>query len=293
MPIDHESGAVVARALGLDEHDLQVQPVAGGDIAEAAVLAATDASVFVKFLPPGRAGLLSAEADGLQAIAATGAVRVPRVIGRGSLDDGAWLALEFLSLGARGTQADRRLGRQLAELHHHTDDRYGWHRNNYIGLTPQANPRSEDWAEFFLEHRLGAQFNRLMQRDRGRDWPAIRRAVADAWRRRFGDHDPPASLIHGDLWSGNAASLPADQPVVFDPAAHYADRECDLAMTELFGGFSDAFYQAYEQAWPRPDGHRQRALFYRLYHVLNHANLFGAPYVDSAAHLADRIIRRI
>jgi protein-ribulosamine 3-kinase len=140
MGIDLEYGAAIARELGLDEHPLEVVAVSGGEIARTHVLKGADHWIFVKSLSLGRSGLLSAEADGLEAIARTHTLRVPRVIGRGMLDDTAWLALEYLPLDERTPAVDARLGRQLAEMHRSGGERFGWHRNNYIGLTPQHNP---------------------------------------------------------------------------------------------------------------------------------------------------------
>ncbi len=290
MTIDLEHGAAIARELGLDEHDLKLVSVRGGDIAEAFILEGSDYWVFLKSLPLGKAGILSAEADGLNAIAETRTVRVPRFIRRGIQDDVAWLALEYLDLDHRGPSADRVLGRRLAELHRHSADTFGWRRNNYIGWTPQRNPLIENWSEFFLTHRLGFQFDRLTQAHPDESWADLKLAIFQAWHERHGQHQPPPALVHGDLWNGNAAAIGRDQPVVYDPAVHYADRETDLAMTWLFGGFSESFYQAYEEVWPLPDGHEERRLFYKLYHLLNHANLFGGDYLRAAGKMCYRIL---
>ena len=163
MALDIETAAAVARTIGLDEHGLHVDTVPGGDIAEASVLSASDATVFVKTLPLAQAGLLSAEQDGLEALARAGSVRTPRVIQRGMIDGVAWLALEYLDLDARSARADAALGEQLAALHRHGNDEFGWHRNNYIGRTPQSNTRDSDWTTFFAIQRLDRQFDR--QRD--------------------------------------------------------------------------------------------------------------------------------
>lgn len=291
MPLEIEQAAAIARTLGLDEHGLQVDAVPAGDIADASLLRAADATVFVKTLPLDRSGLLSSEADGLQALAESGTVRVPRVIRRGMQGDLAWLALEFLQLRQRSPRADARLGHQLAEMHRGTEKQFGWHRNNYIGRTPQINRPDSDWTRFFAEHRLAAQFDRLRRSFPDRGWKDIRNKVISSWETVSAMHQPPPSLIHGDLWRGNAAALDDDRPVIFDPAVHYADRECDLAMAHLFGGFDDAFFSAYHDAWPLPQGYQTRRLFYKLYHMLNHANLFGEPYVEACDQLCRRILK--
>lgn len=291
MPLDLEQAAAVARALGLDEHGLHVQAIPGGDIADASLLQAADASIFLKTLPLERAGLLSAEADGLQALAATGEVRVPRLIRRGMHDGFAWLALEYLDLDHRGAGADERLGRQLAAMHHHTGDEFGWHRSNYIGRTPQINTPVDDWTVFFAAHRLGAQFDRLRRNLPDQGLNHLKHEITVAWQEASARHEPEPSLIHGDLWRGNAAALSDGTPVIFDPAVHYADRECDLAMAHLFGGFDESFYRAYDETWPLPQGFETRRLFYKLYHMLNHANLFGGAYVEASEQLCRRILR--
>jgi fructosamine-3-kinase len=290
MSLELEQASAIARKLGLDEHGLSVRPIGGGDIAKSHLLEASDARVFLKSLPLGQSGLLSAEADGLQAISETHTVRTPRRIGRGVHGDTAWLALEFLQLETRTPSCDARLGRELAAMHGHCGERFGWHRNNYIGLTAQRNEQSDDWGDFFAEQRLAPQFERVARREPDGRWAAISHAVLEAWSRVSAGHRPEPCLLHGDLWRGNAAQIGDDTPVVYDPAVHYGDRECDLAMTHLFGGFDDAFYAAYDSAWPLPDGAAERRLFYKLYHMLNHANLFGGPYLEASQRLCGRIV---
>ena len=203
---------------------------------------------------------LAAEAEGLSALAEAGA-RVPRVI---SLEPGV-LSLEHLDLHASGDYAS--LGRMLAEVHRVTGERYGWRRDNYIGLGDQRNGWSDNWAEFFFEYRLKPQAAKCGLVDQLPDVGKI-----------LGGHYPAASLLHGDLWRGNAG-FTADGPVVFDPAVYYGDREADLAMTELFGGFPPSFYEAYDAAYPLEDGYALRKEIYNLYHLLNHLNLFGGSYL--------------
>lgn len=280
----------LARHLGLDEHDLHVDHLMGGDIADAWTITASDGRVFVKTLPAAQAGLLSAEADGLNALSDTGTVRVPKVLARNVHEQTAWLALEYLPLQPRNADADRRLGKALAQMHHHGFDRFGWHRDNYIGRTPQPNRWHQNWSEFFAWQRLGFQLDRLDETLPDRDVGQLQRPVFEAWQRRFARHRPEPALIHGDLWQGNAEMTEDSQPIVFDPAVHYADRECDLAMTHLFGGFSSHFYDAYQQEWPLPDGHEDRRPFYQLYHLLNHANLFGGGYVQRSLQLLERLV---
>lgn len=282
MHLALEQAGQIARQLGLDERGLRFERIRGGDTATCYLLQAPDHSVFLKTLPGAKAGVFSAEADGLQAISETGAARVPRVYGRDRLDDTAWLALEYLDLQDRHAHSDQQLGRALARLHRQAGEAYGWRRNNFIGLTPQPNPGSDNWAEFFLWYRLAEQLKRLERQHPEAGWAELIEPLVRNWQSRFGHHRPPAALIHGDLWQGNSARLGDDTPVLFDPAVHYADRECDLAMARLFGGFDESFFAAYEESWPLPEDHRERIPWYQLYHLLNHANLFGGLWLDRA-----------
>jgi len=196
----------------------------------------------------------------LAALAAAGA-RTPRVLSL-TLET---LTLEHLDLGARPDWPA--MGRMLASLHRHTSDRFGWDKDNWIGLSPQQNGWYEDWASFFLEKRLKPQAARCGLLD---SLPDVRKILEG--------HCPQASLLHGDLWSGNAGFTKGG-PVIFDAAVYYGDRECDLAMTELFGGFPDEFHSAYRKELPVDAGYEKRKHLYNLYHLLNHLNIFGGGYL--------------
>jgi protein-ribulosamine 3-kinase len=162
------------------------------------------------------------------------------------------------------------LGEMIARIHRTIAPRYGWHRDNHIGLGVQANGWCEDWAEFWLERRIRPQLDLARRNGFAIKEPPVQRLL--------GDHRPSPSLLHGDLWRGNAG-FTGGEPVVFDPAVYYGDRECDLAMTELFGGFPREFYAAYNAAFPLPAGYETRKTLYNLYHLLNHLNLFGEGYL--------------
>jgi protein-ribulosamine 3-kinase len=209
----------------------------------------------------------AAEADGLQALRAAG-VRAPTALKHGVAGDRAYLLLEHLELGGTGDFAA--LGRMLAGGHRKAGPRFGWHRDNYIGATPQANGWEDNWARFWLERRLQPQL--ALAKRNGFDLGA--EPVLDVLE----GHDPVPSLLHGDLWRGNAG-FTREGPVVFDPAVYYGDREADLAMTELFGGFPPEFYDAYEAVFPVDRGYEKRKAVYNLYHLLNHLNLFGRSYL--------------
>lgn len=248
---------------------------------------------FAKANEASRAPMFAAEADGLAALRAAGAIRVPQVVTSGGDGDDAWLVLEWLDLVALDASAGAALGESLARQHRLPQPRFGWSRDNFIGATPQANGWSDDWLAFWREKRLHPQLrlaarNRLPSRtiDRGE------RLLADC-EAFFRTHRPVASLLHGDLWSGNAAALPGAIPVVFDPAVYVGDREADVAMTELFGGFPSQFAAAYRAQWALDEGYGVRRDFYNLYHVLNHANLFAGSYVRQAGDMIEGLLAEI
>jgi fructosamine-3-kinase len=208
----------------------------------------------------------AAEADGLRALRSAG-MRAPAPLACGVADGCAYLLLEFLELSRHGDFAA--LGRMLAESHRKTGERFGWHRDNYIGTTPQRNGACHDWAQFWWQRRMAPQL--ALAREKGFDLEPPSLKILEG-------HIAAPSLLHGDLWSGNAGFTP-EGPAVFDPAVYYGDRETDLAMTELFGGFPPEFYQAYNRMFPLEDGYERRKHLYNLYHLLNHLNLFGAGYL--------------
>jgi len=212
-----------------------------------------------------------AEADGLRALGAV--VRVPRILDHGP----DFILLEQLDLRRSGDWAA--LAQMLARLHRTTGPRFGWHRDNRIGATPQINGWRDDWATFFHECRLRPQLEL-----------ARRNGFAFEEPPRLENHRPEPSLLHGDLWSGNAGFI-EEGPVIFDPAVYYGDREADLAMTELFGGFPARFYAAYNEAFPLPDGYETRKHLYNLYHLLNHLNIFGEGYLAQVQRTLDLLQR--
>ncbi len=285
MP-DWEPIRAALHSAGIDVEGAEPRPVSGGDISAAWRLDSAAGSVFLKTGPASSYEMFAAEAEGLSELAQANAVRVPAVIALGEHRDSAFVALEWLRFESIGRASERRLGEQLAALHRTTKPRYGWHRDNTIGLTPQNNAWSDSWVDFFREQRLGYQ----LELAAGNGFTGALQTEGARLLKRlpvFYEHyTPVASLLHGDLWGGNWASCDG-QPVIFDPAVYYGDRETDLAMTRLFGGFGNAFYDAYESSWPLQPGHRQRSDLYQLYHVLNHLNLFGSGYHGRAMALIE------
>jgi len=244
-------------------------------------------TVFVKAATPH--ARLEAELDGLHALRATHTVRVPATLGL----DATGLTLEWLDLRPLDTRAGAALGRALAALHRAPvawAGGYGWRRDNYIGATPQPNAACASWRTFLREQRLAPQLARAARNGYGEALQADGARLLDAVDDLLGYHAPQPSLLHGDLWGGNTGALPDGTPVIFDPAVYVGDREADIAMAELFGGFPASFYAAYREAWPLDDGYALRRELYNLYHLLNHLNLFGAGYLQRCERTLSRLL---
>jgi fructosamine-3-kinase len=267
--------AAAAAALGRRARLESAAAVAGGCINSCYLVDAGATRIFVKLNAPRFADAFAAEADGLAALRAAG-MRAPEPLAHGSAAGHAFLALEALELG--GEEDFAALGRALASLHRASGERFGWTRDNYIGASAQRNSQSGDWIEFWRERRLAPQLALAVANGHGEISKPVER-ICEALPRLLHGHAPQASLLHGDLWRGNAGFLAGGAPVVFDPAVYRGDREADLAMTELFGGFARSFYAAYEEAWPLDPGYGARKHLYNLYHLLNHLNLFGGGYL--------------
>ena len=230
-----------------------------------------------------------AEAEGLRELANAGAIRVPKVLGCVTSGNESMLALEWIDFEIADGDTERKLGEQLAKQHRVCQDRFGWNRDNTIGATPQPNAWSDDWVKFFGEQRLVHQLDLAARNGFHGELQIDGRTLLDNLGYFFSEYWPEPSLLHGDLWGGNWAAA-GGEPIVFDPAVYYGDRESDLAMTRLFGGFGKGFYEAYEAAWPLAPGSKERALLYQLYHVLNHLNLFGAGYLGRAQELIRKLL---
>jgi protein-ribulosamine 3-kinase len=267
--------------------------VAGGSINRCYRWACAGGSMFVKVAARESRAAFEAEAAGLAALERARALRVPRVLAVGETADSAFLALEWLESRPADAHAERRLGAGLAVLHAQTAPRFGWQRDNTIGRTAQRNDWSDDWAEFFRDHRLRPQLTLAAHNGLAGRHAERGARLLESLPVLLAGHRPAASLLHGDLWGGNWLADTDGEPVIFDPAVYFGDREADVAMTRLFGGFSAAFYQAYEAVTPPSAGAALRAELYNLYHVLNHANLFGGGYARQAAAMIDRLLARV
>lgn len=267
-------------------------PVGGGDINHAYRLDGADGrSFFVKLNDAKRQAMFPAESAGLDTMARTDTVRVPIPIVHGTTADKAYLVLEQLEL--RGSGDASQLGEQLAAMHRCTAEQFGFWIDNTIGTTPQSNAWSDGWIAFWREHRLGAQLRLAAKNGYGSRLQELGEELSIKLEEFFSHYQPQPSLLHGDLWGGNHAFLGDGTPVIFDPATYYGDREADIAMTELFGGYGKNFQAAYRAAWPLDEGYATRSTLYNLYHILNHANLFGGGYARQAEHMMQQLLAEL
>lgn len=266
--------------------------IGGGSINQTLKVSGNQQDFFIKLNRPQLLGMFQAETEGLSELDKAAAIGVPGVICSGANQDYSWLVLEFIKLGRGNKDSFIRAGQALAKLHRTTNTQFGWHIPNTIGSTLQVNTWTKTWAEFWKQHRLGYQVNLAIQN--GYRGPVIENTqkLIDGCERFF-THAPQPSLLHGDLWSGNLAFDNNGNPVIYDPAVYYGDREADLAMTELFGGFSPDFYAAYREAWPIDSSYSVRKILYNLYHILNHMNLFGGGYQGQATSMSGRLLSEI
>lgn len=272
----------------LDQPILDLLPVSGGCISEAWQVITAEETVFVKLSTSLLPGMLAAEAEGLHELAKSGAIRVPEVI-RLTED---FLVLEFIPTATNPpTNFWSKLGRQLANLHAYSQKIPGFHQDNFIGRSPQKNHRTSNWKDFFWQSRLLPQWEMAMQRGVPNKIKLLWQKLEILWSATLEGSSPQASLLHGDLWSGNVLVSNNGDPVVIDPAVYYGDAEADLSLTYLFGGFPAKFYDAYHEIRPKSEGFVRRQKVYQLYHLLNHFNLFGNSYTQSVESCLGEITR--
>ncbi|MEJ2309618.1 MAG: fructosamine kinase family protein [Gammaproteobacteria bacterium] len=244
-------------------------------------------SFFVKLNAASLLPMFEAESAGLEEMLASDSIRVPRPVCSGSGGGTAWLVMEYIPMGGRSNGAQA--GEQLARMHRSQARAFGWKIDNTIGSTPQPNGWMNDWVAFWRDRRLAFQLELAARNGYGGALQAKGEKLLGCFARLI-DHAPVPSLLHGDLWGGNIGYDAEGNPVLFDPAVYYGDREADLAMTELFGGFGRAFYDAYNATWPVDSGYAVRKSLYNLYHILNHLNLFGGGYAGQAQAMIERLL---
>jgi len=270
-----------------------VHSLMGGDINSAYQLQGNGQSYFVKLNRAESLDMFIAEAAGLAELAATNTVKAPAPVIYGKSDNNAYLVLEYIDFGMSNQAADRALGQKLAELHQRPQAYFGWHRDNTIGSTPQSNKHHDVWIEFWRNERLHFQLQLAAEKGYRGHLQTNGEQLCLRLDGFFEGYSPDPSLLHGDLWGGNAATDNNGNPVIFDPACYYGDREADLAMTELFGGFSRDFYAAYQDTYPLDKGYLGRKKLYNLYHILNHLNLFGSGYLRQAENLISELLAEL
>ena len=275
---------------------VDLAPMTGGCIHNTLVLSTNLGDrFFLKWSPDPQKDAFAAEADGLRALSGSRGPRVPSVIGHSApAETPSWLLLEFVPHGPPAPDYWETLGRGLANLHTIRSEPYGWNRANYIGSLPQANDPTDAWEAFWWTRRLLPQLELAREGRRlpGRweDWELLQSGLP----RLVACDAVGASLLHGDLWSGNVFPGPTGQPVLVDPAVYRGHGEVDLAMTELFGGFPALFYSAYEAVRPLDDGYREaRRPLYQLYPLLVHVNLFGGSYVNTTARTLQQLLQLV
>ncbi|MDD2892778.1 MAG: fructosamine kinase family protein [Halothiobacillaceae bacterium] len=275
----------------------------GGGISESLVLEDGARMFFIKLNRAERLPMFEAEMAGLRLLAATQTLRVPEPLLCGTASASgqqhAFIVLEYLPLV--DSDAPERLAEQLVALHQHSGapkhELFGLQHDNFIGTTPQDNTPHNDWVSFWSRCRLQPQLERARQNQLAPATLELGEQLLAALPSFFTDYQPRPSALHGDLWGGNygyvASESAQPEPVIFDPATYFGDREADIAMTELFGGFPPRFRHAYEAAWPLDAGYGVRRQLYNLYHVLNHFNLFGEGYAAQSQRLMQRLLSEV
>lgn len=284
---------LIESATGHDFKVASAHAVGGGDINSAYRIQGSGKHFFIKLNRTDLLPMFEAEFDGLQEIAKTQTVSVPAPVVTGQTAGHSFLVLENLEFGFSSQAASRMLGHQLARLHQQVQPCFGWHRDNTIGSTPQINTQTGDWLAFWREQRLGFQLKLAQQKGYAERLQLAGERLLGTLDHFFEGYRPQPSLVHGDLWGGNSAVDKQGRPLIFDPACYYGDREADLAMTELFGGYSGDFYAAYQEVWPLEPGYKIRKNLYNLYHILNHLNLFGGGYLRQAENMIGQLLSEV
>ncbi len=267
------------------------QSVGGGSINHAWRIGNGTLQFFVKTNRKPLAYMFEAESVALNEIQESASIKVPQPITAGVCGQECYLVLDWMAMS--GSPDAELFGEGLAALHRHTRPQFGFAIDNTIGSTPQLNQCSEDWVDFWQKQRLGYQLKLARQNGFGAQLYDLGLDLIDKTPLFFADYQPLASLLHGDLWSGNWGALAQGEPIIFDPASYYGDREADLSMMELFGHPGRAFFDAYDAAYPIDSGYSLRRNFYNLYHILNHANMFGSSYAMQAEHMIESLLAEV
>lgn len=281
----HEIAAQISSSMGQVFTISSKNRVSGGDINDSYQISDGKSCFFVKLNNKDKLEMFEAEAYGLEHLARLSEFRVPRVIASGCTLNHSYLVLEFISMHEPEQAQWESAGRTLANMHLARDfAMHGWDNDNYLGTNLQPNGWHKKWSLFFAEERIGWQLQLLKEKGHH---PFDSDDVVEAIHQRLLHHKVEPSLLHGDLWKGNLG-FNKQVPVLFDPACYVGDAEAELAMTQLFGGFPERFYAAYHEVLPMHSGYEERKHIYNLYHLLNHANLFGEQYLVQAKQIIEK-----
>jgi len=289
----NEIVAAVAKQIGEPLQFESATPITGGDISAAFKLDCGGQRFFVKLNSADRLAMFEQEATMLEQLGRSCPLRVPQPIATGVTADRAYAVMEFVRFSGDTQLPAVSLAQGLAQLHQHNDNNYGWPVDGYLGHSRQLNGRSDNWCEFWRAQRLGFQLRLAKRNGLSPHTTARLELLSDELDGLLGGYNPTPALLHGDLWHGNCGVDEAGKPVIFDPASYFGDPEADLAMTEVFGGFPESFYQAYWQVHPRAAEYEVRSQLYQLYHVLNHFNLFGGLYANRADTMVGTLLAHL
>ncbi len=290
--ISEHINQVIDQAVGKVFSVERQQNVGGGSINTAFLLSSKDGrQYFVKTNQTGKQAMFAAEAQGLQEIALSNTVKVPKSICFGDDRVQSYHVLEYLDLTGQVNQ--QILGEQLAAMHRVTAEKFGWKINNTIGVTAQPNNETGNWLDFWREQRLGFQLKLAAKKGYGGELQVLGEKLLLEMPKFFSGCEIKPAMLHGDLWGGNVAGLKNGTPVIYDPALYYGDRETDLAMTYIFGGFDADFYASYQNAFPLDDGFAVRKTFYNIYHIINHLNMFGGGYHGQAINMLKQVLAEV
>ena len=273
----------------------KIEPLSGGCINQSWKVTDTDQrSWFIKTNKPFLEHMFSAEFKGLYEIKSSKSIRTPTSYCFGTTAKVSYLVLEYIPLTS--TINAQQAGEQLAQMHqcYSTSTKpFGWSSDNTIGSTSQPNKYHQHWDNFYKEERL--LFQLKLARDNGYSQKAYDSGLllSESIHHFFSQYKPKPSLLHGDLWGGNCAADKAGNTVIFDPAIYYGDREADIAMTELFGGFTNNFYSSYNYHYPLNSDYKTRKTLYNLYHILNHFNLFSGSYASQAESMTEKLLSEV
>lgn len=261
---------------------INAQSIGGGCISSAYKISLSNNHIFFVKINPKSGNMFSKESNGLIELNKAEVIRIP-CVHRYTND---YILLEHIDSAPKTLSFYSDFGKSLAQLHKYSSDKFGFSEDNYIGSNIQKNTQSDDWAQFYFENRI--LFQLKLAEKNNLDTKELTVAISKLENKiqpLLESSLEAPSLLHGDLWSGNYITDEKGNACLIDPAVYYGHREADLAMTKLFGGFPPEFYGAYQKEFPLPKGWKHRESLYKLYHIMNHLNLFGQSYYNECMSL--------